>query len=56
MINEQFLLWEVAQKEKNDYFERVVLASNDMKLDGDYYFIKINELHHDFSMNIEGLG
>ena len=55
MINEQFLLWEVAQKEKNDYFERVVLASNDMKLDGDY-FIKINELHHDFSMNIEGLG
>ena len=25
------------------------------KLDGDY-FIKINELHHDFSMTIEGLG
>ena len=56
MINEQFLLWEVSQKERNDYFERVVFASSDMnKLDGDY-FIKINELHHEFSMNIEGLG
>ena len=56
MINEQFLLWEVSQKERNDYFERVVFASTDMnKLDGDY-FIKINELHHDFSRNIESLG
>lgn len=42
-INEQYLLWEINRKEKNDYFQKVVFASgaNKDKLDGDY-FITVN--------------
>lgn len=56
-INEQYLLWEVTRQENSDYFERAVFSANDneKRLDGDY-FIRVNELHHDFSRNIEGLG
>lgn len=49
------MLWEVSRKERNDYFERGAFSQGESRLDGDY-FIRVNELHHDFSRNIETLG